>query len=58
MIIVECPYCGETNNILLGDKIENLIRECYAYCECDYCKKVFEVYQGKEKYEVREVTII
>ena len=51
MIYVECPYCGEDINILFGEEISNLIRKGKSDCKCDYCKKTFEIYQGKEKYE-------
>jgi len=54
MILVDCPYCGEEINILFGEEIGNLITKGVSDCKCDYCRKVFEIYQGKEKYETRE----
>lgn len=56
MIYIECPYCGEDINILFGEEINNLIRKGVSDCKCDYCKKTFEIYQGKEKYETRKRT--
>lgn len=53
MIIVECPYCNEEINILFGEEIINLINKGISECKCDYCRQVFEIYQGKEKYETR-----
>lgn len=54
MICVECPYCGEEINILFGEEINNLIRKGVSDCKCDYCRRVFEIYQGIEQYETRE----
>ena len=53
MIFVECPYCNEDINITFGEEIKNLINKGVSDCKCDYCKKIFEIYLGKEKYEVR-----
>ena len=54
MIFVECPYCKEDINILFGEEISNLMKHGVSDCKCDYCKKVFKIYQGPEKYETRE----
>jgi hypothetical protein len=53
MIIVNCPYCNEEANILFGEEIKNLITKGISDCKCDYCRQVFEIYQGKEKYETK-----
>lgn len=54
MLIVNCPYCKENKNILFGEEIKILIRKGVSDCTCDYCKRVFEIYQSKEKYETRK----
>ena len=51
MIIVNCPYCSEEINILFGEEMTNLIRKGYSDCKCDYCKRIFEIKNGKEKIE-------
>ena len=56
MIIVECPYCNGENDIFFKFKEEEmptLIRKGVCDCKCDHCEKIFEVYQGKKKYETR-----
>lgn len=54
MLFVDCPYCGGEICILFGEEINNLLRKGISDCKCDYCNRIFEIYQGKEKYETRE----
>ena len=54
MLIVNCPYCGEEIIILFGEEIDNLLRKGVSNCRCDYCRRVFEIYQGLEQYETRK----
>lgn len=53
MIFVKCPYCNKEINILFGEEIKNLINKGITDCKCNSCEKVFEVYQGNIKYEVK-----
>lgn len=55
MITVDCPYCDEEINILFGEEIDNLLRRGRSDCICDYCRRVFEIYYGKEKIETRSI---
>ena len=54
MIYVDCPYCGRDVNILFGEEIRNLIRKGISDCQCDYCNKIFDIYQGNMQYETRK----
>lgn len=54
MLIVDCPYCKEEINILFGEEIKNLLIKNASDCKCDYCNRVFEIYQGKDRYKVRK----
>lgn len=53
MLKVQCPYCIEDIEIIAGEEIINLLRSGVSDCKCDYCRQVFEIYQGKDKYETR-----
>ena len=53
MLSVECPYCGEPIEILFGEEICNLLKNGNSDCKCDYCRRVFEIFQGNGVYETR-----
>lgn len=55
MFIFKCPYCEEENTTLFGEELGKLIKHGKSECKCDYCRKVFMIYQGKEKYEIEKL---
>lgn len=53
MFVFTCPHCEEDNIILFGEEIGNLLKHGISDFRCHYCKETFEIYSGKDKYEVR-----
>ena len=55
MFIIKYPYCKEEIGIICGEELVNLVQKGETECKCDYCRRIFMIYQGKEKYKSKPI---